>query len=139
MGLLADIQMSLLDEKTNLASILLKMRFLASRLGSGDLEGWVQHETEGYPPEVPVPAYRTFQVAYFCTLQSYQGIYRNVGIPPAAIEEHIGKEFNEFGVRQGLAELNDLIVNCGETRHLNINRANLVILLQDKVFRTVVF
>jgi len=49
MSLLQQIQESVVNEKAGLGSILLKLRLLASRLGSDLLEEWVKHETEGYP------------------------------------------------------------------------------------------
>ena len=48
-SLLSGILRSLLDHETDLGPILLKVRYLAKRLGSDDLEQWVIHEAEGYP------------------------------------------------------------------------------------------
>ena len=62
--LLHEIQESVVQEGADLGSILLKLRFLASRLGSDVLEEWVKHESEGYPKDVEVPSYRIVGVSY---------------------------------------------------------------------------
>jgi hypothetical protein len=54
MPLLNDIQQDILEDKP-LAPILLKLRFLASRLGSDALEDWVRFEIDGYGEETEVP------------------------------------------------------------------------------------
>jgi hypothetical protein len=48
MGLLYEIQTSVVQDGTHLGSVLLKLRLLASRLGSVPLEEWIKHESEGY-------------------------------------------------------------------------------------------
>jgi len=53
MSLLQEIQADLLDPKASIGPILLKLRFLAHRLGSDILEEWVKFETEGYPEKCP--------------------------------------------------------------------------------------
>jgi hypothetical protein len=58
LSLLYEIQESVVKEGSNLGSVLLKLRLLASRLGSDLLEEWVKHESEGYPNVIDVPAYR---------------------------------------------------------------------------------
>lgn len=63
MSLLREIQSSLLEGR-EIGPILLKLRFLASRLGSVVLEEWVKHESEGYPNDVEVPSYRKIGVSY---------------------------------------------------------------------------
>ena len=67
--MLHDIQTSLIQEGTDIGPILLKLRFLASRLGSNLLEDWVKHEVGGYPADVPVPDYRKMRVSYTAQLQ----------------------------------------------------------------------
>jgi hypothetical protein len=64
MALLHDIQSALLDEKVGVGSTLLKLRFLASKLGSDILEEWVKHEADGYPKDAEVPDYRITGVVY---------------------------------------------------------------------------
>lgn len=49
MGLLHEIQSSVVQEGSDIGPILLKLRLLAARLRSDELEEWVKHESEGYP------------------------------------------------------------------------------------------
>ncbi|WP_392664742.1 hypothetical protein [Amaricoccus sp. B4] len=58
MSLLREIQQSLMQEKSPIGPVLLKLRFLASRLGSDVLEEWIKYESEGYPSSSEVPDYR---------------------------------------------------------------------------------
>ena len=51
MSLLHQIQESVIQEGCDLGSVLLKLRLLASKLGSNVLEEWVKHESEGYPQD----------------------------------------------------------------------------------------
>ena len=62
MGLLHEIQEAVLQTGNDLGPVLLKLRLLASRLGSKPFEDWVMHESEGYPPDSPVPSYREVAV-----------------------------------------------------------------------------
>ena len=64
MSLLHQIQESIVQEGSDLGSILLKLRLLASRLGSNLLEEWVKRESEGYPKEIEVPPYRIVPASY---------------------------------------------------------------------------
>ena len=64
MTLLQEIQAALLDPKSSIGPILLKLRYIADRLGSDILEEWVKYETEGYPEGVEVPDYRQAHVTY---------------------------------------------------------------------------
>ncbi|MEJ8562487.1 hypothetical protein QTO30_15500 [Yoonia sp. GPGPB17] len=58
MALLHEIQAALLDDKVGVGSILLKLRFLAAKLDADILEDWVMFESEGYPDDAVIPAYR---------------------------------------------------------------------------------
>ena len=64
MSLLHQIQESVVQENRDLGSVLLRLRLLASRLGSHILEEWVKHESEGYPNKVDEPSYRIVGVSY---------------------------------------------------------------------------
>jgi len=64
MSLLQEIQAAVIQEDTEIGPILLKLRLLASRLGSAPLEEWVKHESEGYPGDSPLPDYRIIHVSY---------------------------------------------------------------------------
>ena len=82
MSLLQEIQESVISEKADLGSILLKLRLLASRLGSDPLEQWVKYEAEGYPKNVEVPPYRIVGVMYKgCFSGPFNAQIQNAKIP----------------------------------------------------------
>ncbi len=137
MSLLRDIQAALLEEGREIGPIFLKLRFLAARLGSDSLEEWVKHESEGYPHGVPVPEYRTLGVSY---TGSFSGAFNsginNAPIPPYLIEKYAGKQWNKYEMRQSIAAIDDLISSSrsSESGSLSINAANLILLLQGKIY-----
>ncbi len=118
--------------------VLLKLRLLASRLGSDLLEEWVTHETEGYPTPIEVPEYRRTHVHYSGTFSNGVMLYSNVQIPPSVIEKLAGKTWVEHQIRQPLAEIEHLIqrrkVEGPEAQVMLSGSANLIPLLRDRVF-----
>lgn len=110
MSLLREIQASLMQQDQSLGPILLKLRFLASRLGSGPLEEWVKHESEGYPKDVEVPDYRKLGVSYTATFSGPLGSgIRNAPIPSYLIEKRAGANWTHFEMRQSVAAVDDLM------------------------------
>jgi hypothetical protein len=132
--LLGQIQTALMDEQP-IGPILLKLRFLASRLGSNVLEEWVKHESEGYTSNAILPDYRQVPVSY---IGSFSGPFgsgiRNAPIPPYLIEKHAGKRWNNFEIRQGMASIEQLIDSRRDSGTLHITAANLILLLQGHVY-----
>jgi AbiTii len=136
MSLLREIQASLMQESQGLGPILLKLRFLASRLGSDPLEAWIKHESEGYPKGVMVPDYRKLAVSHTATFSGYNGAgIKNAPIPPYYIEKYAGKDWTQCEMRQSIAGVDDLI-KSGENgeRSLRIDRSNLMLLLEGKIY-----
>jgi hypothetical protein len=109
MGLLTEIQAALMGGDP-IGPILLKLRFLASRLGSNVLEEWVKHESEGYPNDVILPSYRKVPVSY---IGSFSGPFgsgiKNAPIPPYVIHEYAGDGWNVYEIHQGIAAIEDLV------------------------------
>ncbi|WP_133612482.1 AbiTii domain-containing protein [Dongia mobilis] len=134
MSLLSEIQASILDSKSAIAPILLKLRFLASRLGSTQLEVWVKHESEGYPSEAPVPDYRKLGISYYGTFSGPFGSgISNAPIPPYLIEKIAGKAWAASEMRESIAAVDDLV--RGDDDVIEIDASNLMLLLQGKVYR----
>jgi hypothetical protein len=134
MGLLRDIQTALMEGQP-IGPILLKLRFLASRLGSNVLEEWVKHESEGYPLEVVLPSYRKVPVSYVASFSGPFGSgIKNAPIPPYLIEKFAGPRWNNYEIRQGVSSIDDLISSGKGSGALHINAANLILLLQGKVY-----
>lgn len=134
MSLLREIQTSVLSGN-EIGPILLKLRFLAARLGSVTLEEWVRHESEGYPHDVDVPNYRKIPVSYVGNFSGPFGSgIRNAPIPPYLIEKFAGEKWTLFELRQGVSAIDDLLKTGKEGGNLHINASNLILLLQGKVY-----
>ena len=100
-----------MQENSDIGPILLKLRFLASRLGSDLLEEWVRHESEGYPPDVELPDYRVLSLSYTATFSgAYGSGLENAPIPGVIIEKLGGKHWTNYEMRQSVAAIDDLLV-----------------------------
>jgi AbiTii len=133
-SLLREIQTALLGGEA-IGPILLKLRFLASRLGSDVLEEWIKHEAEGYPPDVEVPDYRKIGVSYSGTFSGgFGAAIRNAPIPPYLVEKYAGEQWTRYEVRQSIAAVDGLIATGDDSGTLQINAQNLILILQGKVY-----
>ncbi|WP_431993863.1 hypothetical protein [Sphingomicrobium aquimarinum] len=134
MSLLQQIQSDLLDTEKELAPILLKFKFLASRLNSSPLEKWIMYELEGYPEGTDLPPYRIFEVVYRATFSGPFGAgIQNAPIPPYLISQHAGESWTNYEMRQSIAAVDEL-ARSGSSGSLHINASNLILLLQGKVY-----
>lgn len=134
-SLLHEIQESVVQEGADLGSILLKLRFLASRLGSDVLEEWVKHESEGYPKDVEVPSYRIVGVSYKGTFSGPFGSgIQNAPIPSYLIKQFAGDSWVSFEIRESIAGVDELVRGSAESGSLGIDASNLILLLQGKVY-----
>lgn len=132
MSLLREIQASILEPSSDVGPILLKLRFLASRLGSAELEEWVKHESEGYPAGVDIPAYRVIAINYIGTFFGpFGSSISNAPIAPYLIEKFAGEKWVRYEVRQSIASVDDLASGTGV---VEIDASNLMLLLQGKVY-----
>lgn len=135
MSLLHQIQESVVKEGSDLGSVLLKLRLLAARLGSNVLEEWVKHESEGYPEEVKVPAYRIVGVSYKGMFSGpYGSGIKNAQIPPYLIEKIAGESWTNYEIRESIAAVDELVKSSTEGGSLGIDASNLILLLQGKVY-----
>ena len=122
---------------SEVAPVLLRLRLLASRLGSDLLEEWVRYESEGYPEGVEVPDYRSTGIHYTGTFANAAWIKRNVQIPPLAVERLAGREWVVHRMREPLAEIEHLIQRHKTNQKGNLTlgaAANLIPLLGDRVY-----
>lgn len=135
MGLLAEIQSAVLQDQSDIAPILLKLRMLAARLGSQPLAEWVKHESEGYPSAVDVPDYRTLGISYRATFSGPFGSgINNAPISPYLIEKFAGKSWTRYEMRQSIAAVDELLSNSEKGASLQLEASNLILLLQGKVY-----
>lgn len=133
MGLLTEIQQALMQEAP-LGPVLLKLRFLAFRLGSNLLEEWVKFEADGYPPGTEVPAYRRLGVGHTATFSGPFGSgIKNAPIPPYLITQHAGEQWNQMEFRQSVSEI-EVLASTSDGPAIDFNRANMMLLLQGNVY-----
>jgi len=134
-SLLHEIQAAVLQEDTDLGPILLKLRLLAARLGSQPLADWVKQESEGYPSNTEVPDYRIIGVSYTANFSGAFGSgIQNAPISPYLIEKFAGKRWVRYEMRDSIASVDDLLTTSGKGGSFGINAANLILLLQGKVY-----
>jgi hypothetical protein len=135
MSLLHQIQESVVQDGSDLGSILLKLRLLAARLGSNVLEEWVKHESEGYPLDAVLPKYRIVGVTYKGTFSGPFGSgIKNAPIPPILIKQFADDSWNSFSVRESIAAVGELVKSSANGRSLGINASNIILILQGKVY-----
>lgn len=135
MSLLQQIQESVVQEGSDLGSILLKLRLLAARLGSDTLEEWVKHESEGYPKDAEVPPYRIVGVTYRGTFSgSFGSGINNAQIPQYLIEKHAGESWTKYEVRESIAAVDEMVKKSSDGGTLGIDASNLILLLQGKIY-----
>ncbi|TVM31939.1 hypothetical protein [Oceanidesulfovibrio marinus] len=133
--LLHEIQESVVQEGADLGSVLLKLRFLASRLGSDVLEEWVKHESEGYPNDVEVPPYRIVGVSYKGMFSGPFGSgIQNAPIPGHLIKQFAGESWVSYKIRESIAGIDELVRSSTESGSLGIDASNLILLLQGKIY-----
>lgn len=134
MSLLREIQQSLMKEKSEIGPILLKLHFLASRLGSDLLEEWVKHESVGYPPDAELPEYRKLNVTYKGTFSGAFGSgMQNAPIPSILIERFCGEGWTTYGMRQSVAAIDSLLAGDDDGT-LSLDASNLILALQGKIY-----
>lgn len=135
MALLHKIQESITQEGADLGSVLLQLRFLASRLGSNILEEWVRHESEGYPPDVEVPFYRIVGVSYKGTFFGpFNAQIQNAPIPGKLIQKYAGDSWIKHQMRESITTVSAMAQKTHDGGHYGIDASNLILLLQNKIY-----
>lgn len=136
MGLLHEIQESVVQDGADLGSVLLKLRLLAARLGSEVLEEWVKHESEGYPEDAEIPPYRMVGVSYKGTfLGPFNAQITNAPIPPYLIEKIAGEKWLKVDVRESIAAVDSMVKSASDGGTFGFDASNLILLLQGKVYK----
>lgn len=137
MNLLSEIQTAVLQEKTDLGQIFLKVRLLAARISSQPLADWVKNESEGYSKDSPVPDYRIIPATYTATFSGPFGAgINNAPIPTHLIEKLASKKWKNVEIRQSIAAIDDLLVASGKGGgSLEIDATDLILLLQGKIYK----
>ncbi len=106
MSILNEIQAAAVDGESDLGALLRKCKVLAARLGSEPLENWVLWESNGYPENVEVPDYRTWELQltghFFGPFGS--GI-QNAPIPLVCVPDKFRKHYERYECRQSIASI----------------------------------
>jgi len=134
MGLLHDIQANLLSENTKISPILLKLRFLADRLGSNVLEDWVRLEADGYPDPAMVPDYRKTGISYKGTFSDGYRTLNGISIPLHLIEQHANEKWISYGISDPLPSIEAMIEKSDKSSGYGIDASNLKLLLEGKIY-----
>lgn len=135
MSILHEIQAAVLKEGSDLGPILLKLRLLAARIGSQPLAEWVRHESEGYPRDAELPNYRFIPVSYTANFSGPFGSgIKNAPISPYLVKKFAGDHWVRHEMRESIAAVDDLLATAEDGGHLGINAADLILLLQGKVY-----
>jgi len=110
MTLLEEIQSALVDQNSDLGTILRKCKLLAARLGSQALENWLIYESNGYPEEIEVPDYRIWALTvkgHF--FGPYGSGLKNAPIPSMCIPQSIRDDYLKYKCRQSIASLEAML------------------------------
>ncbi|MCZ0932658.1 MAG: hypothetical protein OXJ52_05865 [Oligoflexia bacterium] len=113
MSILSDIQQTVTNDQNNIAPILLKLRFLASKLDSEELDSWIQYESEGYPNNVDIPSYRTTDISFKADFAGPAGSgIKNAPIPDQLVKEiagELGIKWLKYQYRRSISEIENLL------------------------------
>ncbi|MER8495699.1 hypothetical protein NKH36_15640 [Mesorhizobium sp. M1312] len=124
----------MLDDRVGVGSILLKVRFLASKLGVDNLEEWVRHEAEGYPRGVEIPDYRKTAVSYTGTFSNGFQTLNNVSVAAYLIRKHGGDHWVDFEIRESLSLIDSMLAGKSDDAWYGIDTGNLKLLVQTKIY-----
>ena len=115
MSIIQQLQDDIFDQNINLASVLLKAKILAYRLGHDAFKSWVDNELNGYSDGDDIPYYRRYPAYnYGDFLDSSGRRIENRPIPKIDLPEHpriehIRKGFmQEYFFYQGIGTLEEL-------------------------------
>ncbi|WP_309828834.1 hypothetical protein [Acidovorax delafieldii] len=104
-------------------------------MGSQPLAEWVRHESEGYPGDAELPDYRFIPVSYTANFSGPFGSgIKNAPISPYLIRKFAGEHWVRHEMRESIAAVDDLLTTAVDGGHLGINAADLILMLQGKVY-----
>ncbi|WP_298301118.1 hypothetical protein [uncultured Erythrobacter sp.] len=136
MAILSEIQEELLKQDGSLSTALLKLRYLASRLGSADLEEWVVHEIEGYPKDQEVPEYRLAELAISGTFSNGFQMMSDVSVPPHIIKREAGEDWVRVPIREAIGVIDSMVSghSITELNDYGVSVSAIIPLLSGKVY-----
>lgn len=134
MLLLEQIQAEAVDSKSSLPALLQKCQVLAARLKSDRLEQWLGHESQGYPEDIAVPDYRTWQAEVKGHFYGPAGeALRHAPVPALLIPEDVRDQVAYFRCRQSIAGIEETLAASPAGR-LQVPIADLAVVLGANVY-----
>jgi len=138
MALLHEILTQLLDKEVEIGPILLRIKFLAARLGNHTLADWVKHETEGYPDNVAVPDYRVVGITYEGNFTNGVTVITGTPVSGAVIRKHANDSWLNYSLRESISVVESYVERksdgTGGGRY-SIGTGNLLGRISGKVFQ----
>lgn len=136
MSLIEEIQTYAVDSNGDLGAVLRKCKLLAARLGSQPLEDWLVWESNGYPDNVDVPAYRKWPLE---VRGHFSGPFgsgtRNAPIPPVCLPKGVRDSYLNYECRQSISSIEKMIEGTDYSRTLHVNTGDLAVVLGQKVYQ----
>lgn len=108
MNILTEIVDLLSDEENSLASALLKMKVLSSRLNNHELSEWINREINGYGDEDILPEYRKFPSIIRCDFVNENWKYTNFNIPMEAFPPEVRGTIDTVILKQDISSLESI-------------------------------
>jgi hypothetical protein len=110
-SLLREIQEGAVGTDVPVDVLLRQCLVLAARLQHEPLRDWAKRELEGYPPDVALPPYRPrFATQVLGNLDGGFGkVMTNAGLAPASVPEAVRERLFMAEIRQGVAEIEQLL------------------------------
>jgi hypothetical protein len=134
MTLLEDIQNAAVDGKSDLGTLLRKCKLLAARLGSQPLEDWLVWESNGYPDDIAMPAYRVWPLELRGNFAGPGFSMNNVHVPLACIPEGDRKHYEQYECRYSIATV-EAILTQEESGAVTISTGDLCTVLGTSVYK----
>jgi len=114
MDLIESLQNDILEQNTELSSILRKAKVLASKLNNIEIKTWVDLELNGYQNEEELPEYRKFFAVNMGIFDYYDSIRRNIPISVINIpDETMRNTLQKNNIYAGVRSI-ESIVKTGE-------------------------
>ena len=134
MSFLQQIRDALVDEKSDLNSVLLELRLLEAKLGSDILEEWVKLESEGYLEEIEVPSYRVVNIRYLGVFTKDGNEPKKGPIPSSLIKKHVGEDWTKHEVRESIVAIEEIEKGFKEGKQYGFNASRLLQKLPDEIY-----
>jgi hypothetical protein len=131
MSLLREIQNDLARSESDISSVLLKCKILASRLSSSELAEWADWELNGYMAERAVPDYRRLAITYYASFINIAWRVDKAPIPLQLVPQEHRSTFREIEFREGIAKAASLAKGKGSAV---VHRPELVFVLQGTMY-----